>query len=88
MYVDLYKHKHIVKISNTYGISVSIQEIIEIAIIPVLKKSVYTIVSCLLNEFGYFETAWLFVTGSFLTIREYNSIYDMIITEMERSLND
>jgi hypothetical protein len=41
--------------------------------------------SCLLDGFGYFEIAGLFVTGSFLRIRDYNIIYDhMIITEMKK----
>jgi hypothetical protein len=38
-----------------------------------------------LDEFGYFEIAWLFVTGSFSKIHEYHSIYDhVIITEMKK----
>jgi hypothetical protein len=59
----------------------------ENGIIPVLKQSVSLIISCLLHKFGYFETARLFVTGSFLKILYYSSIYDhMIITEMEKEL--
>jgi hypothetical protein len=53
----------------------------EIGIIPVLKQSVTTIISCLLDGFGYFEIAKLIVTESFLKIREYNSIYDHMISQ-------
>jgi hypothetical protein len=81
----LYSHKHTIELSNTHGICISIQELIEIGIIPVLKQSVSIIISCLLDKFGYFELAKLFVTGGFLKIQEYNSIYDrMILAELEK----
>jgi hypothetical protein len=84
-YEDIYKQKHPIEISNTRGIYISIQELMDIAITPVLKQSVSTIISCLLDDFGYFEITKLFVTGSFLKIHDYNSIYDhIIITEMKK----
>jgi hypothetical protein len=81
----LYNQKHSIKTSDTQGITITIQELIEIGIMPVLRQSVLIIISCLLDEFGYFEIAKLFVTGSFLNIKEHNGIYDHLIrNEMEK----
>jgi hypothetical protein len=65
------------------------QEIMEITIIPVLKQSVSVVISCLLDGFGYFEIAWLFVTGSFLKIHEYNSYMTTWLSQKwKKSLGD
>jgi hypothetical protein len=39
-YTELHKHKHTIKLSHTQEIPLSIQELMEIGIIPVLKQSV------------------------------------------------
>jgi hypothetical protein len=59
----------------------------DIAILPVLKESVSTVISCIMdvNAFGHHEIANIFVTGCFLKIQQYNDIYHYTITaEMEK----
>lgn len=76
-----------IEMSETCRISISLQDLLDIAIIPVLKQSVSEIISCIIDEnvFGYFEIAKLFVTGNFLAIKEYSDMYaSSIIAELEK----
>lgn len=78
------------EISETCRILITLQNLLENAIIPVLKQSVSKIVSCVMDEdaFGHFEVATLFITGNFLPIKQYNDIYNkVIITEMKNELD-
>lgn len=86
---EAYEKKHIIKISDSGILAISAKQIMDIAIIPVAKHVVSTIISCLVdtNAFGFYDIAKLFITGGFLETSEYNETYDcMIVSEMEKEL--
>lgn len=72
----------VIEITNTLRIHITAQELVDNAIIPVLRKLVSVIMSCIIDSdaFGNYEVAKLFVTGGFVKTIKYNRMYDYIIT--------
>lgn len=70
------------------AITISAQQVLQIAIIPVLQQLFLTIIICLTNNdiFGHYEIAKLFITGSFLQLNEYNDIYHYIVVTETRKI--
>lgn len=72
-------------------IYISSQQIMDIAVIPVLKKLISDIVSSLLdaNIFGHYRIIDMVITGSFLRQKEENSINNQLITtEIEKEFKE
>lgn len=68
--------------SKSTVINISIQQILQISIIPVLQQVLSTIVCSLVNNdiFGYYEIAKLFITGRFFELDNYCESYHYTIT--------
>lgn len=66
---------------NDVTILVSIRQILQIAIIPVLQQILSTVIFSLTNKdiFGYYEIAELFITGRFLEMNNYCASYHQLI---------
>lgn len=65
----------------------TIRQLFDKAIIPVLKDIVSNIMSCLIDKaiFGEYEIAKLFVTGSCLPLKDYNTTYHhLVVSELLR----
>jgi hypothetical protein len=59
----------------------SIRDIMDIMVIPVLHQLVSTIISCIIdpNIFGHYKVPKIFLTGNFIRIRNYNESYYRIV---------
>lgn len=70
---------------------ISFQEIMDIAVIPVLKSLISDIVSTLLNTdtFGHYHVTKMVVTGSFLRQKEQKKIFNYLLTsEIEKEFKE
>lgn len=69
-------------------LTISLQQIILIAIIPVLTQILSAIVSSLTNTdvFGHYEIAKLFITGSLFKIQDFNKSYHYIVVTEARKI--
>lgn len=78
----MFRIKQKLKLSETCTISITIQELMDIAIIPVVKQTASAIISCLIDEgnFGHYEIKKLFITGTFVRVQKHNEVYDYSIT--------
>jgi hypothetical protein len=68
---------------------ISVKQLMDIAIVPVIKQLVSTLVSGLLdtNLFGHYDINTLFVTGGCFKTSEFNDIYHhLIVSEFRREL--
>lgn len=85
--------KHCCDMSNSMDFNITIHELMDVAIIPVLKNIVNIIVASVINRdvLGYYDIARLFITGNLVRIKNYNKSYQHILEteicqELERVL--
>lgn len=83
---DVYR-KHIIRLSEDADVVITIQQLLQIAVIPVLEGLLLTVISSLTNNdmFGFYEIARLFITGRFLELDNYCEYYNhMVTTQMNK----
>lgn len=80
---------HAIQLLNDLILTLTLRQLLDIGILPVLQNMVSIIISCLMdkNIFGHYDIVELFITGDILKTQEHNDAYHwFIISQMKKEL--